>query len=175
MNNFKRKLLTPAMLVLMSAAQAASGQSTLPSTSSAKSSLTPDTAAVQSDGFSRYKTTKPRTSVPDPLAACSAAVDDLIATRRLAAALEAENASLNERLGSEKRMNAVLSELNETRKAEKAALEIALKTKNETIAAKDAVIAAQDKLIAALKPKRTSPWRRLGDILIGAAVVAILK
>jgi septal ring factor EnvC (AmiA/AmiB activator) len=107
--------------------------------------------------------------------ACSAAVDDLIATRRLATALDAENKSLTERLATEKQRNALLGELNETRKSENAALETAIRAKNETIAAKDAAIAAQDKLIAELRSKRSSPWRRLGDILIGAAVIAILK
>jgi hypothetical protein len=65
--------------------------------------------------------------------------------------------------------------LNETRKSENDALRAALAAKNETIAAKDAVIAGQDKLIDALKQKKTSPWKRLSDVLLGAAIFAILK
>ncbi len=69
----------------------------------------------------------------------------------------------------------MLLELNETRKSENAALRTAVAAKNETIAAKDAVIAAQDKLVTGLKSKRSSPWKRLGDVLIGVAIAAILK
>ena len=104
-----------------------------------------------------------------------AAAVDLEKNRVLVTALEAENRLLNERLATEKRTTAALTELNETRKGENAALRDAVATKNETLAAKDVVIAAQDKLVAALKAKKTSPWRRLGDVLIGAAVFAILK
>ena len=43
------------------------------------------------------------------------------------------------------------------------------------IVAKNGEIAARDKLIDELRRRRSSPWRRLGDILIGAAVTAILK
>ena len=107
--------------------------------------------------------------------ACMAAAVDLEKNRVLVTALEAENRSLNERLATEKRTTAALTELNETRKGENAALRDAVAAKNETLAAKDVVIAAQDKLVAALKAKKTSPWRRLGDVLIGAAVFAILK
>lgn len=90
-------------------------------------------------------------------------------------ALDAENASLRSRLETEKRATAILAELNETRKSEAEALRKAIDAKNETIAAKDAVITSQDKLIEGLKHKKSSPWRRLGDILIGAAAIAILK
>ena len=61
----------------------------------------------------------------------------------------------------------LLTELNETRKSEADALRTALTANDETIAAKDTVIAAQDKLIEALKRKKPSPWKRLGDVLIG--------
>lgn len=90
-------------------------------------------------------------------------------------ALETENRFLRGRLETEKRTVEILSALNETRKAESEALRKTIEAKNETIAAKDAVIAAQDKLIATLKSKRRSPLARLGDILIGAAVIAVLK
>ena len=47
--------------------------------------------------------------------------------------------------------------------------------KNEALAAKDAVIAGQDKLVNELRRRKTSPWKRLGDVLIGVAAAAILK
>lgn len=107
--------------------------------------------------------------------ACAAAIDELKASRTLLDALDAENASLKSRLETEKRTTAILTELNETRKSETEALRKAIEAKTETIAARDTVIATQDKLIDALKTKKPSPWRRLGDILIGAAVIAVLK
>ena len=111
----------------------------------------------------------------DLIAACAAAIDELKASRTLLDALDAENASLKSRLETEKRTTAILTELNETRKSETDALRKAIEAKTETIAARDTVIATQDKLIDALKTKKPSPWRRLGDILIGAAVIAVLK
>ena len=96
-------------------------------------------------------------------------------TRVLITALESENKLVNGRLTTEKQTTTILTELNETRKSEAAALSTAIAAKNETIAAKDAVIASQDKLVAALKTKKPTPWQRFGDILIGAAVFAVLK
>jgi hypothetical protein len=107
--------------------------------------------------------------------ACNAAADELRASRSLIDALDTENASLKTRLATERQLTAVLTELNETRRSESDALRTTVAAKNETIAAKDAVIASQDKLIDALKRKKPSPWRRLGDILIGAATIAVLK
>lgn len=107
--------------------------------------------------------------------ACAAAVDELAKSRVLINALENENASLKTRFQTEKQTNELLSELDETRERETEALRSAIAAKNETIAAKDAVIASQDKLIETLKRKKTSPWKRLADVLIGAAVFAILK
>jgi hypothetical protein len=109
------------------------------------------------------------------MAACAAAVDDLKATRTLVEALESENALLKDRLDTEIRSNAILSELDDTRHAETEALRAALAAKNETIAAKDASLASQDKLIEVLKKKKSSPLKRLGDILVGAAIFAIFK
>lgn len=103
------------------------------------------------------------------------AAADLERTRGLAAALDDENGALRSLLETERRMTATLADLSETRKAESSALRSAIEAKNETISAKDAAIAAQDKVIEALKSKKSSPWRRLGDILIGAAAVLILK
>jgi septal ring factor EnvC (AmiA/AmiB activator) len=107
--------------------------------------------------------------------ACSAAADDLAATRRLADALDAENGMLRERLETEKRTTHLLTELSDARKAETDALRTALTARGKETDAKDAVIADQAQLIAVLKQKRSSPWRRIGDILIGAAAALILK
>lgn len=96
-------------------------------------------------------------------------------TRLLTESLQKENSHLLERLEVEKKISATLLELNETRKSETEAVRAAVTAKNETIAAKDAVIIGQEKLIGALKNKGPSPWRRIGDVLIGAAVFAILK
>lgn len=101
--------------------------------------------------------------------------DELALSRRLIAALERENAALRERLATERSANAMLIELNETRKAETAALRDAIAAKNDAITAKDASIAAQDALIAQLKARKNSIWKRLGDIAIGAAVGAIIR
>jgi uncharacterized protein YicC (UPF0701 family) len=96
-------------------------------------------------------------------------------TDRLIDALERENAALKTRLDTERSANAILIELNETRKSEGEALRQTIAAKNETIAAKESVITAQDKLIATLKTKRTSIWKRIGDIAIGAAVGAVMR
>ncbi|CAN5530308.1 hypothetical protein BH18ACI3_BH18ACI3_07120 [soil metagenome] len=107
--------------------------------------------------------------------ACAAAVDELAKTRLLIEALERENKLINERLQTEKKAAAILHELYSARSGEAEALRAALAAKNETIAAKDAVIAGQDKLVQALKNKKTSPWKRIGDVLLGEAVLAVLK
>ena len=80
-------------------------------------------------------------------------------------ALERESKLISERLETEKKAAAVLQEVNRTRSSEAEALRSAVAAKNETIAAKDAVIAGQDKLVQALKNKKTSPWKRFGDVL----------
>jgi hypothetical protein len=107
--------------------------------------------------------------------ACAAAVDELSATRRLAAALERENAALRDRLETAARTESVLKELNETRRSETEALRSAIAAKNETIAAKDAALEKQDELIAELKKRKSSPWKRVGDVLIGVAISTMLK
>lgn len=89
--------------------------------------------------------------------------------------MEGENATLRTRLETERLNTRLITELNETRKAESDALKQTVAAKNETIAAKDAAIASQDKLIETLKTKKRSVWSRIGDILIGAAAIAILK
>lgn len=101
--------------------------------------------------------------------------DELTLANRLIDALERENAALKTRLDTERGANAILIELNETRTRESDTLRETVKARNETIAAKDSVITAQDKLIGELKTKRTSIWKRIGDIAIGAAVGAVLR
>jgi len=106
--------------------------------------------------------------VPDEpriINACAAAVNELAKTRLLIEALERESKLISERLETEKKAAAVLQEVNRTRSSEAEALRSAVAAKNETIAAKDAVIAGQDKLVQALKNKKTSPWKRFGDVL----------
>jgi len=109
------------------------------------------------------------------IAACAAAAEELAASREAITELERQNAELASRLADEKKMNGILSELNETRRTESEALRQTIAAKNETIAAKDAAIKAQDELIAKLKNKRSSPWKRIGDILIGVGAAVLLK
>lgn len=105
----------------------------------------------------------------------AATADELAKTRIFAEALERENKLLLERLKIERQTIALLQDLNETRKNETEALRATIFAKNETIAAKDLVIAAQENLMKTLKTKRTSPWKRIGDVLLGVAILAILK
>lgn len=106
---------------------------------------------------------------------CRAAVEELTASRRLIAALEIENKALSERLETEKRAMELLNELNETRRSENEALRSAAAAKGEVIAAKDEVISGQERLIEALKKKKSSPWKRVGDLLIGIAAGVLLR
>lgn len=100
---------------------------------------------------------------------------ELELSQRLIAALERENAALKQRLDTEKTSNELLTELNETRKSEAESLRQTIAAKNEALAAKDAVIAAQDSLIASLKQKKTSVWKRIGDIAIGVIAGAAIR
>lgn len=109
------------------------------------------------------------------IAACAAAAEELAASREAITELERQNAELASRLSDEKRMNGILTELNETRRTESEALRQTIAAKNETIAAKDTAIKAQDELIAKLKNKRSSPWKRVGDILIGVGAAVLLR
>jgi hypothetical protein len=109
------------------------------------------------------------------VSACNAAVEELKVSRRLIGLLEQENSLLKERLETERRSASLLAELNETRRAEGAALRNVVAAKNETIFAKDAVIANQEKVIESLKAKKSSPWKRVGDVLIGVAAGALLR
>jgi hypothetical protein len=69
----------------------------------------------------------------------------------------------------------LLIELNETRRSETEALRTALAAKNEALTAKDSVIASQEKLIETLKRKKSSPWKRIGDVLIGVGLGIFLR
>jgi hypothetical protein len=69
----------------------------------------------------------------------------------------------------------LVTELSETRKAESDALRSTVAAKNEELTAKDSVIASQDKLIETLKRKKPSPWKRLGDVLIGIGIGIVLR
>jgi hypothetical protein len=107
--------------------------------------------------------------------ACSAAAEELSSSRLLISVLEKENAALAKRLESERQISSLLDKVNESREAESAALRTALAAKEETIAAKDAVIENRGRMIDELKKKSRSPIRRITDILIGAAIFAIIK
>ena len=107
--------------------------------------------------------------------ACAAAANVLEKARGLIAVLERENTALRGRIQTAANTEAVMAELNADRISEAEALRTALAAKNEALAAKDAVIASQDKLVDELKRRKTSPWKRLGDVLIGVAAAAILK
>ena len=165
MKNLKISRLLPAALVLMLSVLAASAQPPQPQTRSVESSPTSVTRVSE----------QPIANSEKLLSACNAAADELRASRDLIDALEAENASLRSRIDTEKRANELLTELNEAHRAETEALKFALAAKNETLNTKDLVIDAQDKLIATLKTKKRSPWSRVADVAIGAAIGIILR
>lgn len=190
----KRLILTLAMLALAFSALAAHGQLAPAKPNSVQSLPFSDTHAnkevpgpmsqVPSQGAmvkgqrSKIKDESdptPKPEVRNIIAACAAAVDELAASRELVDALEKENEALRSRLETEKQLTELLTELNNTRKSEADALRAAVTAKSDALDAKDAVIASQDKLIKALEKKKSSPWRRLGDVLIGAAVIAVMK
>jgi septal ring factor EnvC (AmiA/AmiB activator) len=154
MKNLKLSAAMSVLLGVMWSGPAAYGQSTPPPTNSAPDSQTSATRAIS---------------------ACAAAVAELEASRRLIDLLERENRLVKDRLGTETRTTAMLTELNASRKAESESLRTALAAKAETLAAKDEVIASQQKLIDSLKAKKSSPWKRLGDILIGVAAGMVLR
>jgi len=120
-------------------------------------------------------TPSPTPEIQKIIDACAATADDLKATRTYASNLESENKLLSERLETEKKTTAILTELNKTREAENAALRDTVMAKNETIAAKDAVITAQDKLVAKLQKNKSSPWQRAADVLLGVGLFALLR
>jgi uncharacterized protein YicC (UPF0701 family) len=181
MKNWKSFLKLPILLAAMSSVHAISAQSPPPQTNSAPSSPTSDTRAgngklkMENGELRKDSSNSQFSTINSQLAsACAAVVDELAASRTLIDALENENAALKQRLDTEKRATALLTELNETRRSETEALRTALAAKNETLTAKDAVIASQDKLIETLKRKKSSPWKRIGDVLIGVGLGVLL-
>jgi chromosome segregation ATPase len=162
------------LLGVMSGGLAASAQSTPPPTNSAPGSRTSDTRASKSDAGVSSPTVR-EGPTQDATRACAAAISELEASRRLIDLFERENSLLKDRLETETRTTTILAELSTSRKAESEALRSALAAKTETLAAKDEVIASQQGLIDALKTKKSSPWKRLGDILIGVAAGALIR
>ena len=173
MKNLKLSAVMSVMLGAMLSGLAVYGQSTPPPTNSAPGSPTSDTRASKSDAFTRSP--KGTAKAVTFTGACAAAVSELEASRRLIDLLDRENALLKDRLETETRTTAILTALNASRKAESEALRKALTAKTETLAAKDEVIAAQQKLIDSLKVKKSSPWKRVGDILIGVAAGGLIR
>ncbi|MEQ1762225.1 MAG: hypothetical protein ABL984_03665 [Pyrinomonadaceae bacterium] len=184
MKNLK---LSAAMLVLLGVMLSVPGgyaQSTPPPTNSALGSPRSDTRADVGTASKRLGGATPEGQSPsahhggkpqEVIKACSAAVAELEASRRLIDLLERENRLLKDRLETETSTTAILAELNASRKAENETLKTALSAKSETLAAKDEVIASQQKLIDTLKAKKSSPWKRFGDILIGVAAGLVLR
>lgn len=160
MKNWKRSAVKLALLAAALSGHAAFGQSTQTRTNSVQGS---PGSVTRADAY------------PGSIAACSAAAAELAAVRDLITALERENVLLKARLETEIRTASKLGDLDGARRAESAALRDALAARSETILAKDGVIASQEKLIAALQKRKSSPWKRLGDILIGVAAGAVLR
>ena len=187
MKNWKSLLLTAVFVAGAWSAQNAPAQPPPTQSSSAYNSQSSATPAnepeaepqkvlklTERQSLSANRAAKPQEN-RDLVNACAAAVHELRESRGLIDSLASENRALSERLETEQQTTAILTELNETRKSESEALRAAINAKNETIAAKDSVIAAQDKLVGALKAKKPSTLRRIGDVLIGAAIFAVLK
>ncbi len=203
MKNLKLSAAMSVMLGVMSTVQGGYAQLTLPPTNSAPGSQTSDTRASRprssgpssptaagisspvASGVSSPHVSKgalPHGRATDTGAAdtrtargCSAAVSELEASRRLIDLLDRENTLLKDRLETETRSTTILTELNASRKAESEALKTALAAKTETLVAKNEVINTQQKLIDSLKAKKSSPWKRLGDILIGVAAGVLIR
>lgn len=104
-----------------------------------------------------------------------AATNEIETSRRLIALLEEENALLKKRLATEKEISTLLNQLAESRRLEAEGLRKATDAKDETIAALKQQAATQEKIIAELKRRKSSPLRRIGDVLIGIAAGMILK
>ena len=175
MRNWK---LLAAMLILpaaISSVQNASAQSPQPQKSFVESSRKSGTGAGSERSEISNKRSAGVWAEQGLIDSCAAVVEELKAARVLIGKLDAEAGALRERLETEKRQTELLRELNETRKSEAASRVAALEAKNQTIAAKDAVIASQEKLIESLKRKKSSPWKRIADVLLGVGVGVILK
>ena len=130
---------------------------------------------MQNSPPSAIPANKAGAEVPGAVNACAAAADELRQVRALVTALEKENSALRQRLDVAVRTETILVELNGARQSEAEALRLTVAAKNETIAAKDAALARQDDLVEQLRRRKTSPWKRLGDVLVGIGVAAILR
>ena len=159
MKNWKEWKAILATLVLMLSVDATYGQAEQPPTNSADGSRNSATRATDES----------------VLNACSSAVQELTASRRLIKLLESEAALLRSRLESEKQANVRLSELNQARMSEAEALRSAVAAERDSIVAKNDVIDAQRKLLDELKAKKRSVWSRIGDVAIGIAAGALLR
>lgn len=104
-----------------------------------------------------------------------AAANEIETSRRLITLLEEENALLKKRLATEIEVSKVLNQLAESRRLEAEALRKATEAKDETIAALKQQTETQEKIIAELKRRKSSPLRRIGDVLIGIAAGMILR
>jgi hypothetical protein len=104
-----------------------------------------------------------------------AAANEIETSRRLITLLEEENALLKKRLATEIEVSKVLNQLAESRRLEAEALRKAAEAKDDAIAALKQQTETQEKIIAELKRRRSSPLRRIGDVLIGIAAGMILR
>ena len=189
MNSSKLSTLLSILLALTWAVLAASAQQPPPPPTSAANSPSSDTGASKSNSYAFRHEPDATNAQPAPAplrrsitpkgetltAACNAAADELKATRTLVSGLESENAALKQRLETEQRITALLTELDQTRTREAEALRSTIASQSATIQAKDSVLAAQDKLITELRRKKSSPWKRVMDVLIGVGVGAMLR
>ena len=116
-------------------------------------------------------------AVPTPglIGACSRAVNELVELRSLSAAQADEIAKLESGIEAARATNALLTELNDTRRRETEALRGTVAAKDETIAAKNGAIAKQDELIRVLEKRKPSTWKRVGDLAIGIAAGILLR
>lgn len=170
--------LLSLMLVLTLSVPVAFGQSPAPPTNYVSSLKQPDTPVANRTAPIPEATPPTEEGAQDiqPIInACAAAADDLKKSQILINVLESQNKLLSERLETEKRATAVLTELNDTRRAETTALRGVIEAKNQTIAAKDAVIAKQDQLVGELKKKKPSLLKRIGTIALGVAIGVALR
>lgn len=161
LKNWTKALILPAMLGFVLSASAQSPQ--MPTNSAGGS---PDSAT---------NAERRKTKNDAALAACAAAADELAAARNLIELLEKNRQLLEARLETEKRIADLALQLAESRRLETMALRQAADAREETIAALAARIEAQEKMIADLKKRKTSVWKRLGDVMIGVAAGAILR
>lgn len=164
MNSLRIWTFALILHAILSTAQGVSGQSRQTQPNSAENLPSSATHAANR-----------KTETDAALAACSNAADELAAARELNALLEEQRQLLKNRLEAEKQIAGLALELAESRRLETEALRRTADAKDEAIAALRERIALQEKMIAGLGRRKTSIWRRLGDVMIGIAAGAILK